>query len=211
MLAEQNKPLAVELFEQDGLLVVCLVGVLNEDNRLVESLTEAKDRTLIVNLSRVERINSCGVRDWMHWVMGLESRGNRLYLVQVSPPLIGQLNLVRNLCGNAVVLSFQAPYYCPNCKLESVETLFTRALVDLKASPTAFCQSCGEPLEFDALPGVYFAFVPGQAARSVPDEITQNLAKFDDTVLATHIAALKGISSSDHTATPSSNKKRFEK
>jgi anti-anti-sigma regulatory factor len=210
---DHQNSLSIEVFEQGPVLMVRLAGIINEDNHLQDHLNEVMNRKVVVNLSGVKRINSCGVRDWVRWIIQVESRENALYLTQVSPPLIGQINLVKNFCSNATVLSFQAPYRCPSCETESVQTLTTHSIEDGKPPPAAVCEACGEPLEFDALPGSYFAFVRTHASRAIPKEITGYGTRFDDAVLSTRVAALREITSSSQSlssVTPTPGKKPSE-
>src|SRR5512132_1290268 len=59
----------------------------------------------IVDLGRVERISSFGVRQWIELAQTLPPGVLALYLVNVPPPVVDQLNLVEGFSGVATVLS----------------------------------------------------------------------------------------------------------
>ena len=74
----------------------------------------------MIDLGEIERINSCGVRDWVNWLEKLETNGTRSVLVECSPAIVAQINLVNNFTGSGVVKSFYVPYFCPECDEEKV-------------------------------------------------------------------------------------------
>ena len=74
----------------------------------------------MIDLGEIERINSCGVRDWVNWLSKLEVNGTRSVLVECSPAIVAQINLVNNFTGSGVVKSFYVPYFCPECDEEKV-------------------------------------------------------------------------------------------
>jgi anti-anti-sigma regulatory factor len=86
-------------------------GTIDEDNTLASSLKKIDGHTVVVDLAGVERINSCGVRDWVNWLNDLEGRGKQVVLVRCSPVIVNQVNLVHNFAGRGHVKSFFAPYY----------------------------------------------------------------------------------------------------
>src|SRR5690349_24154934 len=45
-------------------------------------------------------IYSCSVRDWVNWLSKLESNGTRSVLVECSPAIVAQINLVNNFTGD---------------------------------------------------------------------------------------------------------------
>jgi hypothetical protein len=84
----------------------------------------------------------------------------------------------RNFCGEkGQVLSFQAPYFCPNCDEERTET-FPASNVSAGTSPDATCPTCKGPMEFDDLPDLYFAFAKIHGAKQVPQEIKTAMENF---------------------------------
>ncbi len=99
---------------------VKLGGVIDEDNELGDLVDRIPAGTAVIDLGEIERINSCGVRDWVNWLTKLEGNGARSVLVECSPAIVAQINLVNNFTGSGVVKSFYVPYFCPECDEEKV-------------------------------------------------------------------------------------------
>lgn len=194
---EAAKSFFLEMVPQDNLLFVRMDGSINEDSRLLDHKVSVADTKVLINLAHVERINSCGVRDWIRWISDLESRANTPFLIQCSPTVVAQINVVRNFCGaRGQVVSFMAPYFCPSCDREHRELLTTAQVKKDGGAPQAVCEVCGSPMEFDDLADLYFAFARDEAAKPVDAEVLRFMNKFDDAHLATKLAALKELTSS---------------
>src|ERR1043166_1845584 len=103
---------------QNDVSYVKLAGVIDEDNELADLADKIPTGTAVIDLGEIERINSCGVRDWVNWLSRIEKGGARAVLVECSPAIVAQINLVNNFTGAGVVKSFFAPYFCPACDLE---------------------------------------------------------------------------------------------
>ena len=56
---------------------VKLGGVIDEDNELTDLVDKIPTGTAVIDLGEIERINSCGVRDWVNWLSKLENNGTR--------------------------------------------------------------------------------------------------------------------------------------
>jgi anti-anti-sigma regulatory factor len=149
-------------------------GTIDEDNTLAGSLKKIEGRTVVIDLSGVERINSCGVRDWVNWLNDLESAGKQVVLVRCSPCIVTQINLVHNFTGRGLVKSFFAPYYCGRCDKEQLKLLQVEAFAG-HANPRApacradGCQQVHCELAFDDIEASYFAFLP-RSGGQVKDE-----------------------------------------
>lgn len=151
---------------------VKLGGVIDEDNELGELVDRIPHGTAVIDLGEVERINSCGVRDWVNWLSKLETNGTRSVLVECSPSIVAQINLVNNFTGSGVVKSFYVPYFCPECDEEKV--LLVEA-ADMgpppHEPPTCRCDECDLVMDFDDMPDSYFAFLSNQRKLAEPDKI----------------------------------------
>jgi len=151
---------------------VKLGGVIDEDNELSELVEKIPNGTAVIDLGEVERINSCGVRDWVNWLSKLETNGTRSVLVECSPAIVAQINLVNNFTGNGVVKSFYVPYFCPECDEEKV--LLVEA-TDMgpppHEPPTCRCDECDLVMDFDDMPDSYFAFLSNQRKVAEADKI----------------------------------------
>jgi anti-anti-sigma regulatory factor len=166
--------------QRDDVCYVKLSGVIDEDNELVE-LTEKipGGGTVVIDLGEVERINSCGVRDWVNWLSSVEAKPAEVVLVECSPAIVAQINLVNNFTGNGVVKSFYIPYFCPECDGEKV--LLAEA-VDMgpppHEPPTCRCDECDQPMDFDDMPDSYFAFLSSQKTIAKAEKVQGVLNEF---------------------------------
>src|SRR5829696_2143232 len=151
---------------------VKLGGVIDEDNELGDLVDKIPNGTAVIDLGEIERINSCGVRDWVNWLSKLEANGTRSVLVECSPAIVAQINLVNNFTGSGVVKSFYVPYFCPECDEEKV--LLVEA-TDMgpppHEPPTCRCDECDLVMDFDDMPDSYFAFLSNQRKLAEPDKI----------------------------------------
>src|SRR4051794_33919959 len=96
MVFAMSEKLHATIQRNEAGLSVKLTGVIDEDNRLVELADKVSTGRALIDLGDVERINSCGTRDWVNWIAELEARGIQPVLVECSPAIVAQLNLVKN-------------------------------------------------------------------------------------------------------------------
>ncbi|HEV7558143.1 MAG TPA: hypothetical protein VGO00_21895 [Kofleriaceae bacterium] len=151
---------------------VKLGGVIDEDNELADLVDKIPTGTAVIDLGEIERINSCGVRDWVNWLSKLEGNGTRSVLVECSPAIVAQINLVNNFTGNGVVKSFYVPYFCPECDEEKVLLVEASDMgPPPHEPPTCRCDECDLVMDFDDMPDSYFAFLSNQRKLAEPDKI----------------------------------------
>jgi anti-anti-sigma regulatory factor len=151
---------------------VKLGGVIDEDNELGDLVDKIPSGTAVIDLGEIERINSCGVRDWVNWLSKLESNGTRSVLVECSPAIVAQINLVNNFTGSGVVKSFYVPYFCPECDEEKVLLVEAGDMgPPPHEPPTCRCDECDLVMDFDDMPDSYFAFLSNQRKLAEPDKI----------------------------------------
>jgi anti-anti-sigma regulatory factor len=151
---------------------VKLGGVIDEDNELGELVDKIPNGTAVIDLGEIERINSCGVRDWVNWLSKLETNGTRSVLVECSPAIVAQINLVNNFTGSGVVKSFYVPYFCPECDEEKVLLVEASDMgPPPHEPPTCRCDECDLVMDFDDMPDSYFAFLSNQRKLAEPDKI----------------------------------------
>jgi anti-anti-sigma regulatory factor len=155
---------------RDEVTYVKLSGVIDEDNELGALGDKLGTNTAVIDVSEIERINSCGVRDWVNWLSKAEKGGAKVVLVECSPAIVAQINLVNNFLGQGQVKSFYAPYFCPNCDLEKVLLVETRDMAGAHPfkAPSCRCDECDGPMDFDDMEESYFAFL-GNAKKIVTD------------------------------------------
>ncbi len=151
---------------------VKLGGVIDEDNELGELVDRISAGTAVIDLGDIERINSCGVRDWVNWLGKLEGKGTRSVLVECSPAIVAQINLVNNFTGSGVVKSFYVPYFCPECDEEKVLLVEAGDMgPPPHEPPTCRCDECDLVMDFDDMPDSYFAFLSNRRKIAEPDKI----------------------------------------
>ena len=165
---------------RDDVTFVKLSGVIDEDNELADLIDKIPPGTAVIDLGEVERINSCGVRDWVNWLGKIEANKTEVVLVECSPAIVAQINLVNNFTGNGVVKSFYVPYFCPECDEEKV--LLSEA-ADMgpppHEPPTCRCDECDLVMDFDDMPDSYFAFMSNQKKVAQPDKVNAVLSEFN--------------------------------
>jgi anti-anti-sigma regulatory factor len=157
-----------------------LRGIIDEDNSLGNLVPRLTGELLVVDLAEVERINSCGVRDWVNWVDAVAEKERKVVLIRCSPAIVTQINMVTNFADRAVVHSFFAPYYCEDCDRELQKLIETETLLGQSPvrAPSFRCSDCGGALEFDDLEESYFAFTNA----TDPDAIDHRLKRLVDEV-----------------------------
>jgi anti-anti-sigma regulatory factor len=173
-----NQKFQAAVHQKDEVTYAKLGGVIDEDNELVELTDRIPPGTVVIDLADIERINSCGVRDWVNWLTRIERNGARVVLVECSPSIVSQINLVNNFTGNGVVKSFYAPYFCPNCEREKVLLVEANELPPPPhRAPICRCDECDGVMDFDDMEDSYFAFLA--TAKRVPEaaRITQVMAE----------------------------------
>ncbi|HET6612470.1 MAG TPA: hypothetical protein VFG83_10785 [Kofleriaceae bacterium] len=160
--------------QRDDVSYVKVSGVIDEDNELAELTDRVFGSTVVIDLGEVERINSCGVRDWVNWLgkVDVAQRTGEVVFVECSPSIVAQINLVNNFTGSGVVKSFYIPYFCPECDGEKV--LLTE-VSDMSGPPyeppTCRCDECDLVMDFDDMPDSYFAFLSNQKKVAKPERI----------------------------------------
>ena len=160
---------------------VKLGGVIDEDNELTDLVDKIPTGTVVIDLGEIERINSCGVRDWVNWLSKLENNGTRSVLVECSPAIVAQINLVNNFTGNGVVKSFYVPYFCPECDEEKVLLVEASDMGPAPHEPpTCRCDECDLVMDFDDMPDSYFAFLSNHKKIAEPDRVNGVVARVSD-------------------------------
>lgn len=113
----------------DGFVALRLDGIIDEHNGLEDLLPSVGEgHTLLVDLGGVKRMNSVGVRDWVNWMRALRQRWKSIVLFDCPPPVMNEVNFVKNFAEGAVITTFQAPTFCGQCKKEECKTLDALAL-----------------------------------------------------------------------------------
>jgi anti-anti-sigma regulatory factor len=137
---------------------LALVGALDEHSGLKELPSKVDGQVVYLDLGGVERINSCGVRDWMDMMQTMSHRA-RVILSNCSPAIVAQLNFVSRFAGNATVESILLPYVCTMCEAEKKLAVSAMEFsVPGFEPPPCDCDDCELPMMFDDVVQSYLAF-----------------------------------------------------
>ncbi len=178
-----NPKFQATVHNREDVTYVKLSGVIDEDNELASLSEKIGSGTAVIDVSEIERINSCGVRDWVNWLGKVEKNGAKVVLVECSPAIVAQINLVNNFTGQGVVKSFYAPYFCPNCDLEKVLLVETRDVAGTSPfkAPSCRCDECDGPMDFDDMEESYFAFLSNAKKIVTDSRVDSVISEFTPT------------------------------
>jgi anti-anti-sigma regulatory factor len=153
-----SNSLKVERAENAGVTRISLAGDITEEARF-DSVGPFTDQ-VVLDLSGIARINSCGVREWIQFIRAVP-KGTRIAFERCPQTIVAQANMISNFLGGGRIRSFVAPYYCPKCD-RAVEILL-EAERDFSGkepkAPARTCDKCGGPLDFDDVEDSYLAFL----------------------------------------------------
>lgn len=178
--------LHAKVAQGDGFTALRLDGVIDEHNGLAHvAASLAKADVLAVDLGGVKRLNSVGVRDWVNWLREVRAKFSDVVLFDCPPPVMNEVNFVKNFAEGAYITTFAAPLYCTRCQKEESRLLETHRLlngatgashVGRLALPSFNCErtDCENALDDDE--DSYFAFV-----RTLPETpSTERLARITE-------------------------------
>ena len=137
---------------------VIISGIINEFSEFGNVFNDIK-KAIRVDMSGVERINSCGIRAW---VQAIRDIPQDIIYFNCPPVVIESFNMVPEFLGSkSKVESFFARYYCDKCDIEKMFFLIVKDYLkkypDLNA-PEYNCK-CGMLFEFDDNEDEFFMFL----------------------------------------------------
>lgn len=94
-----NPKFQASVHNREDVTYVKLSGVIDEDNELASLSEKIGSGTAVIDVSEIERINSCGVRDWVNWLGKVEKNGAKVVLVECSPAIVAQIKLGQQFHG----------------------------------------------------------------------------------------------------------------
>jgi anti-anti-sigma regulatory factor/DNA-directed RNA polymerase subunit RPC12/RpoP len=157
--------LVIEKFADGGIACLKFVGTIDEGFEGKKlGMTAAAD-TLVLDLGGVKKISSFGIREWVDFVTTAGKSSRQMILIECSPKVVDQLNMVANFAGGGRVFSFYAPFRCDYCDTEHRVLLqVDRDHEAVKAMKLAErpCLACKESMYFDEDGTTYFSYVSGQ-------------------------------------------------
>jgi hypothetical protein len=125
-------------------LRVALSGDLDERADLGELVRQTAQR-IVLDLGELGRINSIGVRRWVHALEPLTRRPlTKIVLARCSPAFVAQALMIPNMTEGARIESIFVSHWCEGCaRGEDVLVEAADQLEELQACPT--CRQAFEP------------------------------------------------------------------
>lgn len=153
--------------EQDNQVELVLSGSIDEDSDF-NTIPKIEKNLLLIDLSQVTMINSCGIRDWVKWTKTLAPHV-QMHIKKCPKFIIDQINILQGfLPQNSLVLSFYMPYFCEDCNVEK-QLLFERGVhfQEATSEKEAFvdydlevlCDQCKTAMSMDVIPTKFFKFL----------------------------------------------------
>lgn len=136
---------------------VQLTGVIDEDADF-SKINKLESPKIVFDFQKVSMINSCGIREWIQYLVGLGTQSQITY-VNCPQIIIEQINMVQGFIPKGgKVESFYAPYFCEDCDKETKMKINSADIKSFKA-PICKCPDCQSEMEFDAIEAQYFNFL----------------------------------------------------
>src|ERR1043166_2166056 len=157
--------LVVEKFADGGVACIKFIGTIDESFEGKKLGMTATADTLVLALGGVKKISSFGIREWVDFVTTAAQHARSLVLIECTPKVVDQLNMVANFAGGGRVFSFYAPFRCDYCDAEHRVLLqIDRDHEAIKATKLSErpCPACNEAMYFDEDGAAYFSYLIGQ-------------------------------------------------
>jgi hypothetical protein len=141
---------------------LALTGRLDETVALGSHVGGWGARVVVLETEGIKAINSLGIREWMHFVAGLNKGGAKLVHERCSEVLVEQMCFIPAVRGGGTVKSFHAPYYCPRCDLEVsslIDVEVHSETLRMMKPPGLPCPQCKGPMALADVPERIFAFL----------------------------------------------------
>jgi anti-anti-sigma regulatory factor len=143
---------AFQVTERPAELLITVAGVVSEEARF--EVPDARGRRVIIDPRGVERMNSMGVRNWIHFIEQLQARSPDIVIRHLPPVMVSQASMITTFVGRSRIESFLSPWFCPSCdntleQLHAFHDDLPRAIA---------CPKCRSPMELDWDRDAYLAF-----------------------------------------------------
>src|SRR5262249_17043020 len=171
--------LVVEKFADGGVACIKFIGTIDESFEGKKLGASAAADTLVLDLGGVKKISSFGIREWIDFATTAARHARSLILIECSPKVIDQLNMVANFAGGGRVFSCYAPFRCDYCDSEQRVLLHVdRGPEAIKATKLAErpCPACKESMYFDEDGATFFSYLVAQERFQLEPEVEAFLA-----------------------------------
>jgi anti-anti-sigma regulatory factor len=157
--------LVIEKFADGGVACIKFVGTIDESFDGKKLGASAAADTLVIDLGGVKKISSFGIREWVDFVAAASKHARSMILIECTPKVMDQLNMVANFAGGGRVFSFYAPFRCDYCDtehmvLQQIDRDF-EAIRSMKLAERP-CLACKESMYFDEDGATFFSYLIGQ-------------------------------------------------
>lgn len=147
------KFMAMDVTQQDDKKIITLGGIIDEDFDLkpvdVSVVTQVE-----INLRKVKMINSCGIRNWIHWTDAMSAV--EVSVIDCPQAMFNVANMVDDFFPkNFTIQSFEVPYFCEECE-EVSSYYFTPSTLN-EISEEKKCVHCGAEAEVDVVLNQYLS------------------------------------------------------
>jgi hypothetical protein len=140
-----NAPLHISVQDGTSPLRIALSGDLDERADLGVLGAQTAPR-LTFDLANLTRINSIGVRRWVHALEAMLAKPNvKIVLTRCSPAFVTQALMIANMVDGVRIESLFVSYWCDRCTRN--EDVLIEAGQTVKLTLT--CPTCRQPFEAD--------------------------------------------------------------
>jgi len=171
--------LTIEKFADGSIACLKFNGTIDESFEGKKLGATAAGDTLVLDLGGVKKISSFGIREWIDFVGTASKQVRSMILIECSPKVIDQLNMVANFAGGGRVFSFYTPFRCDYCDSEHRVLLQVdkdhETIKSMKLAERP-CPSCKEGMYFDEDGATFFSYVLGQEKFELEPEVAGFLA-----------------------------------
>lgn len=176
---EPGPKLTIEKFADGGIACLKFAGTIDEGFEGKKLGGTVAGDTLVLDLSGVKKISSFGIREWVDFVNTAAKQVRSMILIECSPKVVDQLNMVANFAGGGRVFSFYTPFRCDYCDSEHRVLLQVdkdhETIKSMKLAERP-CPSCKEGMYFDEDGATYFSYLIGQEKFELEPEVAGFLA-----------------------------------
>ncbi len=177
--ADAPHKLMVEKFADGAIACLKFTGTIDESFEGKKLGSTAAGDTLVLDLGGVKKISSFGIREWIDFVSTASKLVRSMILIECTPKVVDQLNMVANFAGGGRVFSFYAPFRCDYCDSEHRVLLqIDRDHETIKSMKLAErpCPTCKEGMYFDEDGATFFSYLIGQEKFELEPEVAGFLA-----------------------------------
>jgi len=151
-----NAKFNIQVVNLDGLTRVVISGTVDET--AVFTSMGSLAGPVEVDLRKIRRINSFGVRGWIDAMRNVPSSAEMTF-VHIPPAIVEQMNMLPGFLGAGKVINFYAPMICDECDEEGKFLFDADECRKLGHLPKRSCTVCAGEMELDEIEEQYTLFL----------------------------------------------------